>query len=274
MKTPVSRSSCCRRKTSNAWSNSEVSLIFRSMSVNTNDSCEDDWIHRFCTKLGNDFFCEVDKDFIQDFSNLVGLEDEITSFSQLLDVILDKPGIFQDGAGRFINGSHQFTSCTDKGKGKAVEKLYGLIHARFLLTERGCKKMLYKYLQGHFGHCPRVYCENANVLPIGLSDRVGDGTVKLYCPRCSDVYVPKQLKHTFIDGAYFGSSFPHMLFMAFSEYRPPASREKYVPRLCGFKIHPSAYEVATKCRTPYTRVNGTSKIPRKVTVSTKKSKLL
>ena len=198
----------------------------------------DDWVHRFCTELGNDFFCEVDKDFIKDLSNLIGLEEEILYFEQALDMILDKHS-GTETISRTVN---------EKSLNKIAEKLYSLIHARFILSDRGCKKMLYKYLQGDFGHCPRVLCNNCNVLPVGMSDKLGEETVKVYCPRCNEVYFPRLLKHGYVDGAGFGRSFPHMFFMVFPEYRPQKSAEKYMPRLHGFKIHPSAYTLPVQIK--------------------------
>jgi len=54
--------------------------------------------------------------------------------------------------------------------------------------------------------------------------------VKLYCPKCADVYSPKSSRHHHTDGAYFGTGFPHMLFMVHPEYRPKRATNQFIPR--------------------------------------------
>lgn len=54
--------------------------------------------------------------------------------------------------------------------------------------------------------------------------------VKVYCPKCIDVYTPKSSRHHHTDGAYFGTGFPHMLFMVHPEYRPKRPTNQFVPR--------------------------------------------
>jgi len=54
--------------------------------------------------------------------------------------------------------------------------------------------------------------------------------VKLYCPKCQDVYVPKSSRHHHTDGAYFGTGFPHMLFMVHPEYRPKRPANQFTAR--------------------------------------------
>jgi casein kinase II subunit beta len=80
-----------------------------------------------------------------------------------------------------------------------------------------------KYKRGDFGRCPRVLCESQPLLPVGLTDLPYEKTVKLYCGRCEDIYSPKSSRHGSIDGAYFGTTFPHLLFLVYSSLIPPKS---------------------------------------------------
>lgn len=46
--------------------------------------------------------------------------------------------------------------------------LYGLMHARYILSFNGLEMMKNKYLRGIFGKCPRDLCDGQNCLPTGL----------------------------------------------------------------------------------------------------------
>lgn len=47
---------------------------------------------------------------------------------------------------------------------------------------------------------------------MGQHDVANTSNVKLYCPKCEDIYNPKSSRHNSIDGAYFGTSFHNILF--------------------------------------------------------------
>jgi casein kinase II subunit beta len=49
---------------------------------------------------------------------------------------------------------------------------------------------LEKYEKRSFGRCPRTLCHGTPALPLGLSPDLAKATVKLFCPRCEDVYDP------------------------------------------------------------------------------------
>jgi len=188
------------------------------------------WIDWFLNTKGNEYYCEVDEEYILDRFNLTGLNTEIQHYTQALDMITDNLG------------EEELDEEMRDQVDKSARHLYGMIHARFILTSRGLAKMLEKYKKADFGRCPRVLCHNQPLLPVGLSDLPYTKTVKLYCPKCEDIYNPKSTRHAGIDGAYYGTSFPHMLFQVYTNLVPQkttssGTAERYTPRIFGFKVH-------------------------------------
>ena len=119
----------------------------------------------------------------------------------------------------------------------AAELLYGLIHARFVLTNKGLDAMAEKYEEVDFGRCHRVLCDGQPVVPMGQADAPRKFTVSVFCPRCNDIYFPKSSRHGNVDGAFFGTTFPHLFFLIFKEFRPPPPKTLYTPRIYGFRVY-------------------------------------
>ncbi|VDO73887.1 unnamed protein product [Heligmosomoides polygyrus] len=177
----------------------------------------------------------VDEDYIGDNFNLTGLSDYVPKFREALDKILDlEPEQLSVRRPYFsfcclLDDSADDTDGDSSEVERLAEKLYGLIHARFILTNRGVSMMLQKWRNGDFGNCPRVLCFEHPLLPMGTVDLPGKDTVKMFCTSCSDIYFPKHARHQAIDGAYFGTSFPEMFLMMYPEYRRPKP-QRFVPR--------------------------------------------
>lgn len=186
------------------------------------------WIQWFCSLKGNEFFCEVDEEFIQDDFNLTGLRSFVPNYDYALDMILD------------TETDDDLSDEQQEIVDAAAEFLYGLIHARYVLTARGMLSMVEKYENVEFGRCPRVLCSGQPALPVGQTDVPRTNTVKLFCPRCQDIYYPRLRRHSNIDGAYFGTTFPHLLLQTYPDLYPAPSEAKYVPKIYGFRIHSSA----------------------------------
>ncbi|CAD5326337.1 unnamed protein product [Arabidopsis thaliana] len=174
--------------------------------VSGSEGDDTSWISWFCNLRGNDFFCEVDEDYIQDDFNLCGLSGEM-----------------------FTDEQHEMVE-------SAAEMLYGLIHVRYILTTKGMAAMTEKYKNCDFGRCPRVFCCGQSCLPVGQSDIPRSSTVKIYCPKCEDISYPRS-KFQDIDGAYFGTTFPHLFLMTYGNLKPQKPTQSYVPKIFGFKVH-------------------------------------
>ncbi|CAG8211236.1 unnamed protein product [Penicillium olsonii] len=182
---------------------------------------------QFVSSRGNEYFCEIDEDYLTDRFNLTGLNTEVSYYQYALDLVTD---VFDLDADDDLREQIE----------KSARHLYGLVHARYIVTTRGLAKMLEKYKKSDFGKCPRVMCDGHALLPIGQSDLANMSTVKLYCPKCEDIYNPKSSRHASIDGAYFGTSFHSILFQVYPALNPEKSCRRYEPRIYGFKVHAAA----------------------------------
>eukprot|EP00924_Labyrinthula_sp_SR-Ha-C_P002381 maker-scaffold_16-snap-gene-2.56-mRNA-1 protein AED:0.30 eAED:0.30 QI:142/1/1/1/1/1/2/52/237 len=195
---------------------------FSSSSSDEEATDIESWIEWFCKQDGNEFFCEVDQRYVEDNFNLYGLKEIIgTDYRKCLDVILDR-----------IDAGEMFDH--------SVQKLYGLIHARFIITKRGQDKMKRRFRNAEFGFCPLLSCEQQPVLPVGLSDQINQSRVMVFCPRCNQVMLPTMhyADDIELDGAYFGTTFPHLFLMQFPELlpAPPLQVANYIPKVFGFKV--------------------------------------
>ena len=157
-----------------------------------------EWVTDFVAQ--NPWLCVVDDTYINDNFNLYGLSGSVNDYQNALRIIR---GHYYD-----LPNSRSHSELQ-----KSAQILYGLIHARYLLTYNGVKEMQKKFDKAIFGYCPRVSCKNQPLLPIGLSPNPGEQKVKTYCPACQDVYDCD----CDADGSYFGPYFPHFFIQAIKD---------------------------------------------------------
>ena len=160
---------------------------------------EGGWIHWFCKLEGNEFFVEIDEDFIKNKANLIGIK-----CKDYLKKLLSPNAPSDNSVNEDLEEELQ-----------GIKEVYGLIHKRFITTSKGLALMREKYLNGIFGRCPRVVCDKQVLIPVGLSEDTKYSKVKVYCPICGQVYKPSRHKgrSVSLDGAYFGTSFAQIFFM-------------------------------------------------------------
>jgi casein kinase II subunit beta len=236
------------------------------------DEGNTNWICWFLSQPGNHFYLRVSDKFMTDEFNLAELSSKVPFYSHALSVLLDTYSSSDtDDTYDSESSKSSSTSSSENGNnskggnntgkdkvwvpsikrtGKdsayhptikesrnACKLLYTLIHARYIITRHGLAHMADRYEEGYFGTCPRYYCIKTRVLPVGLSDAPGQARVQVYCPSCNDVYQLPSVFHR-VDGAAFGSSFPHIFFKTYSEFvqqLPPV--KVYEPRIYGFKLY-------------------------------------
>jgi len=201
-----------------------------TMSSSDHEEATFGWINWFLTLKGNEYFCQIEEDYIQDNFNLTGLISQIPYYDFALDLVTD------------IENEEELTDQQLQMIEHDAEVLYGLVHARYILTTRGLYAMLEKYRHHDFGSCPRHLCNHQALLPVGITDQKAKESVKLYCADCKEIYKCRSSRHENVDGAYFGTTFPHLFFLVFPELQPTRRKVIYTPRIFGFRIHATAHE--------------------------------
>jgi len=234
---------------------------------NSSDSDTKPWVTWFCELRGNEFFCAVPVEYIEDNFNLYGAccgqrfiltarmpcltrFSAVVLFSRLALMPSTTTGLaslvphYELALDTILDYDIDFDKVlpSEDAVEAAAESLYGLIHARYIITARGMRDMARKYNKAMFGRCHRVSCQGQRVLPVGQSDIPRLTTVNVFCPRCKQIYFPKSRRQGNIDGAFFGTTFAHLYVMTFPEPPPEEVMPPYEPRVFGFRINKnSAY---------------------------------
>ena len=168
-----------------------------------------DWVNDLCDRGDATFFCRVSYEYITYDFNLQGMKSAVSrfipeyqlAFDRLIDRV-DSDELDEEDAGDVENWAMI---------------LFGLIHARFIVTSEGMDLMQRKFLKKEFGTCLRVQCNHQALLPCGeydvlespvLSENAG---MKLFCPCCAQLYQPYGVK--VFPGAFWGTTFPHFFLL-------------------------------------------------------------
>jgi casein kinase II subunit beta len=106
--------------------------VLRDSSVDRMTATPSDTVltrFQFISSRGNEYFCEIDEEYLTDRFNLTGLNTEVQYYQYALDLVTD---VFD-------------FDCDDDMREqieKSARHLYGLVHARYIVTTRGLAKMV------------------------------------------------------------------------------------------------------------------------------------
>lgn len=92
---------------------------------------------------------------------------------------------------------------------EAAEIFYGMIHRNYMRAqirrsaqEDGTTELERLFCRRTWGVCPRYYCYDSAVWPVG-GKALGEDHVKVKCPICNRIYISPDPNSLFIDGAFF-----------------------------------------------------------------------
>lgn len=205
----------------------DIYMDLEDSDISDMSSLGEAWVVQFCANPRNQYFCEVKEQFMEEDFNLTGLMQIVPHYKEALELILD------------LEHERPVELADISAINESGVLLYGLIHARYIMSKMGIMAMAQKYNCNDFGTCPRVLCEDFGLLPMGRHDMPGYETVRLFCPCCRDIYMPPSERFSGIDGAFFGSSFPAMMLQMLPEIEARAAqirKRQFHMRIYGFKL--------------------------------------
>ncbi|KAL8270694.1 hypothetical protein Esti_005350 [Eimeria stiedai] len=217
----------------------------------TGSDLEEDvtWIEWFCGLKGNEMFVFVDEDFVRDDFNLTGLSTQVPYYDKALSLI--------------VEGDLSDDSPSDSISFAYIEKsaalLFGLIHARFILTTKGLGLLQQKVASQFYAKsCPNALCDFPYLLPCALTDTPSLHTVKLFCARCNELYHPPRSSYlNNIDGAFFGTSVASLFFLTYPHMLPSRGPQGPLPGTAGSPLARSGSGVEDKKETDRAEGGGT-----------------
>jgi casein kinase II subunit beta len=190
------------------------------------------WVDYFCSELRGRYFVKIESSYLTDNFNLFGLRAKARDNQQTFRCAVDAI------RGPYLPSDRRPEDWPPDVEIAAV-RLYGLLHARFLLTHNALAQMYDKYARDEFPRCPRTCCDGHVCLPYGPSEEIGVSVLRMFCPRCKEVYVSDDRVSDKIDGAYFGPSWVHLFLQKYErepKLVPRGELKKPRIRLFGFRI--------------------------------------
>ena len=187
------------------------------------------WVDWFLAQPRAKFFVRIDEEYLATAYNWYGIKQKVNHFQAAYE-LLRKSCVFP-AHGNMKKDSEAWII------EQQAEMLYGLIHARYLMTKAAWPQILEKCENGDFLRCPRVLCRKAACLPYGVSHELCEFPVKMFCPSCSDVYNVADPVMEKVDGAFFGPSWIHCFLAANPQVVPKGEAEVYVPKIFGVKVN-------------------------------------
>ena len=201
-------------------------IDLRNKSQDINDSYRD-WKNNHLGRYP--WLLNIPEDYIVDKFNVYGLQDDFSFLNICCDIICGKPN---------LNCVPQKDIAEIR---EQLPRVYGMIHARFILSPPGLSALKDKYDCVQYGTCPRLNCQNESLLPIGLSSQMNVSKVKVFCPCCREIFVPKT--NIDLDGAYFGPNAAHIFIDEMHISSKRYNFQPFVHTAFGFRLRSELFEV-------------------------------